>query len=93
MRAFSIRKAAKEHGLGGRLVGPVSPRDAVTVVEDTATTGGALLEAVDVLSSARIEVVQAVVLVDRSEGQLRQRLAEREIPLVSLVKPSDLGVD
>ena len=41
MRAFSIRKQAKDHGTGGRLVGPVHPGDRVVILEDTTTTGGA----------------------------------------------------
>ena len=39
MRAFSVRKAPKDHGLEGRLVGPVEEGDHVVVVEDTTTTG------------------------------------------------------
>ena len=31
--AFSIRKQAKEHGAGGRIVGPLTAADAVAVVE------------------------------------------------------------
>ena len=32
LRAFSIRKAEKDHGVGGRLVGPIGPGDRVAVV-------------------------------------------------------------
>lgn len=93
LRAFSVRKAPKDHGTGGRLVGPVRSGDRVAVVEDTTTTGGALLEAVDVVGEAGLEVRQAVALFDRSGGGVGRALAERDIPYVVLITPSDLGVE
>ncbi len=93
LRAFSIRKEAKDHGAGGRLVGPVAKGDRVAVVEDTVTTGGALLEAVGVLSEAGIEVIQAITIVDRSGGLAGRRIGERGIPFVALLRPADLGVE
>lgn len=92
LRAFSVRKAEKEHGSGGRLVGPVRSDDMVAVVEDTVTTGGALLEAVGVLAEAGIEVVQAIALVDRSQGAVATKFAGHGIPYMSLLTPADLGV-
>ncbi len=92
LKAFSIRARAKEHGVGGRLVGPVGPEDRVAVVEDTTTTGGSLLEAVDVLTDEGISVVQGVILVDRSGGRVAEAFAERGIPYRALLLPADLGV-
>jgi orotate phosphoribosyltransferase len=92
LRAFSVRKTAKEHGAGGRLVGPVTTADRVAVVEDTTTTGGALLEAVEVIAEAGIAVVQAVALVDRSGDVVAAALAAAGIPYRALLSPSDLGV-
>jgi orotate phosphoribosyltransferase len=92
LKAFSVRSAAKEHGLGGRLVGPLGPEDRVAVVEDTTTTGTSLLEAVDALAAEGIGVVQAVILVDRSDGRAAGAFAERGIPYRALLLPADLGV-
>ena len=92
LRAFSIRKEEKGHGVGGRLVGPVAPGDRVGVVEDTTTTGAALLESIDVLDAAGAHVEVAVAVVDRSGGSVAAQLAERGIPYVALVTPADLGV-
>jgi orotate phosphoribosyltransferase len=92
LRAFSIRAVAKDHGTGGRIVGPVAPGDRVVVVEDTTTTGSAMVEAVDVLVSAGIEIIGAVAVVDRSGGTAAGRLAARGIPLTALITPADLGV-
>ena len=93
LRAFSIRKEAKDHGAGGRLVGPVAAGDAVAVVEDTVTTGSAMLEAIDVLEEAGIEVIQAITVVDRSSGVAGGRIGQRGIPFVALLRPADLGVE
>lgn len=92
LKAFSVRARAKEHGLGGRLVGPVGPEDRVAVVEDTTTTGGSLLETVDVLAAAGISVIQGLTLVDRSGGRVAEAFAERAIPYRALLLPADLGV-
>ena len=93
LQAFSIRKEAKDHGAGGRLVGPVAAGDSVAVLEDTITTGDALLEAVDVLTEAGVEVIQAICLVDRSDGRAGRRIGRRGIPFVALLRPADLGVE
>ena len=93
LKAFSIRKASKRYGLGDRVVGPVSGDDRVAIIEDTTTTGGALVEAIDVISDAGIPIVQAIALMDRSGGAVSDRLAERGIPYRALATPADLGVE
>lgn len=92
LRAFSIRKTAKDHGTGGRLVGPVGPGEKVAIVEDTTTTGGAAIEATKCALEAGLVVVQAVSVVDRSDGEAAGRFAELGIPYVGLIGPADLGV-
>jgi orotate phosphoribosyltransferase len=93
LRSFSIRKEAKSHGTGGRLVGPVRSGDMVAVLEDTTTTGGAMLEALDVALASGLHVVQAIALVDRSGGTVQERVTEAGIRYLALVNPEDLGVE
>ena len=90
--AFSIRKQTKAHGTGGRLVGPVRRGSRVAVLEDTTTTGGAFIEAVDVAEAEGLVIVQAVALIDRSGGRVADRMHERAIPYTAVVVPADLGV-
>lgn len=92
MRAFAIRKAAKDHGTGGRLVGPVEAGDRIAILEDTTTTGGAAAEAAEVAIAEGLEVIQVIALVDRSKGSASARFAAMGIPYQALVEPSDLGV-
>jgi len=93
LRAFSIRKTAKDHGTGGRLVGAVDPGDKVAILEDTTTTGSALFEAIDVAEGHGLDVIQAIALVDRSGLEAATLMERRGVPYVALVRPADLGVN
>ena len=92
LRAFSVRKQAKGHGTGGRLAGPVRSGDRAAIVEDTSTTGGSFMEALEAADAEGLEVVRVVVLVDRSGGEAGRRAAERGVPYTALFLPEDLGV-
>lgn len=66
--AFVVRKAGKAHGLQRRIEGPEVAGRRVLAVEDTSTTGGSVLTAVEALREAGAEVVGVVVIVDRGAG-------------------------
>ena len=66
--AFVVRKEGKAHGLQRRIEGPdVTDRD-VVAVEDTSTTGGSVLTAVEALREAGARVSAVAVIVDRGAG-------------------------
>jgi orotate phosphoribosyltransferase len=66
--AFVVRKAEKAHGLQRLIEGsPVVGRK-VLAVDDTSTTGGSVLTAVQALRDAGAEVVGVAVIVDRGTG-------------------------
>ena len=65
LKAFSVRKEAKDHGGGGRIAGALDPGDKVVVTEDTVTRGTSLLEAAHAVQEAGAEVVLLVAVVDR----------------------------
>ncbi len=92
LKAFSIRKEEKDHGTGGRIVGPIETSMSLAVIEDTTTTGGAAVEAARYLLEQGYRVVQSVVLVDRSDGKAAANFAGLGIEHMSLVTPEDLGV-
>ncbi len=93
LASFSIRKEAKEHGTGGRVVGPVGPGSRVVILEDTTTTGSAAIEAADAAEEAGLVVIQAVALIDRSGERAATAFSDRGVPYLALLAPSDLGVD
>lgn len=92
LAAFSIRKEAKTHGTGGRLVGPVVPGTPVTILEDTTSTGGAMAEAVEVARASGLDVVEAVALIDRSGSGATERMAQLGVSYHAVITPGDLGV-
>jgi orotate phosphoribosyltransferase len=63
--AFVVRKAEKAHGLQRRIEGPDVAGRRVLAVEDTSTTGGSVLTAVEALRAAGAEVVGVAVIVER----------------------------
>ncbi len=63
--AFVVRKAEKAHGLQRRIEGPDVAGRRVLAVEDTSTTGGSVLAAVEALREAGAEVVGVAVIVER----------------------------
>ncbi len=90
--AFSIRKEGKDHGVGGRLVGPLATGMKIAILEDTTTTGSAAVEAAEYLIELGHDIVQAIALVDRSGGAAAANFGRLGIPHRSAVTPSDLGV-
>ncbi len=89
-RSFAVRKEAKGHGIGGRMAGPIEPGDRVLVVEDTATSGGSLLDSVDAIVEFGCEIVAASLLLDRG-GELGPQLEARGIPYRPVLVGPDLG--
>jgi orotate phosphoribosyltransferase len=86
---FFVRKETKRHGLGNRIEGAFAPGQNVALVEDTTTTGGSTLEAVDAVTEAGGKVARVVCLVDRGEGA-REAFAERGLTLEPLFTRADL---
>lgn len=66
--AFVVRKEAKAHGLQRRIEGTEVAGRKVLVVEDTSTTGGSVLTAVEAVREAGGEVIGVAVIVDRNTG-------------------------
>jgi orotate phosphoribosyltransferase len=67
--AFVVRKSEKAHGLQRRIEGPDVKGRRVLAVEDTSTTGGSVLTAVEALKEAGAIVVGVAVIVERGAGQ------------------------
>ena len=68
IHAFSIRKSKKDHGIVKWVEGDVQAGERVAIVDDVATTGGSTIKAIERARSEGLEVVTAVILVDRQEG-------------------------
>ena len=91
IHGFMVRKEAKGYGaqnwIEGRENIPVG--SSICVVEDTVTTGGSLLKAIQKLEEAGYQVVQTIAVVDRQEGA-RELIQDAGFPFESLVTRKDL---
>jgi len=88
---FFVRKEAKKHGLGRQIEGAFREGQTVALVEDTTTTGGSTIEAVEVVRAAGGKVARVLCLVDRGEGA-RDAFAAVGIELEALFDRGDLPV-
>lgn len=91
INTFLIRKTPKAHGRMLQVEGPaLEPSDEVVLLDDVATTGGSLVEAIAILRKMDVVVRRAIVLVDRCEGAA-ENLAKVGCQLISIYKASDFS--
>jgi orotate phosphoribosyltransferase len=89
LRAFTVRKQAKEHGTGKLIEGPFNSGDRVAIIEDVITSGRSALQAIDAVRSAGGQIVGVLSLVDREEGG-REAIEASGVRVVSIVKASEI---
>jgi orotate phosphoribosyltransferase len=89
IRAFTVRKEAKTHGVGRLVEGPVASGDRVAIIEDVITTGGSALRAVSAMRGIGAVVVGILAVVDREEGG-RQALETEGLPVIALTTASQI---
>ncbi len=65
---FFVRGSRKEHGLQRWVEGPVSAGDRVLVLEDTVTSGGSTVKAIERIAEQGLEVAGTLCVVDRLAG-------------------------
>lgn len=87
--AFTVRKAPKVHGTGQRVEGGLPPEGRVVVIEDSMTSGGSALNAVEALVEHGVEIAGVFTLVDREEGG-RERVEAAGYPLASAFTAAEL---
>ena len=87
INAFSIRKTRKDHGMIRWIEGDVKPDERVAIIDDVATTGGSTIKAIERARSEGLEVVKAVIFVDRQEGGIEN--IRRHVPNVSSIVTRD----
>jgi orotate phosphoribosyltransferase len=89
LNSFVVRKEGKAHGLQRRIEGPDVKGKRVLAVEDTSTTGGSVLTAVEALNEAGAIVVGVAVVVDRGAGK---KIEAAGLKYVSVVSLQELGL-
>ena len=79
-----VRSGAKDHGRGNQIEGRLEPGQKVVVVEDLISTGGSVIEVVNVLREAGAEVLGIVSIFTYGMKKGLARLAESNVKNVSL---------
>jgi orotate phosphoribosyltransferase len=88
---FFVRKAPKQHGLAKRIEGAFEAGQTVALLEDTVTTGGSTLEALELVEAEGGKVARVFCIVDRGEGAA-DAFAARGVELEALFNRSDLPI-
>jgi orotate phosphoribosyltransferase len=87
INAFSIRKTRKDHGMIRWIEGDIQPGERVAIIDDVATTGVSTIKAIERARSEGLEVVKAVIFVDRQEGGIDN--IRKHVPNVTSVVTRD----
>lgn len=90
--AFVVRKTAKSYGMGRQVEGPSVKGREVVILEDTSTTGGSALQAVEGVRAAGGDVQAVAVIVDRDTGAKERIEAEAGVPCLYAYSKTDLGL-
>jgi len=89
VNAFSIRKTMKDHGIIRWIEGDLTQGSRVVIIDDVATTGGSTIKAIERARSEGMDVIKAVILVDRQEGGV-ESIREHVKDVTSIVTRHDL---
>ncbi len=87
--AFSIRKTQKDHGIIKWIEGDLKPGMRAVIIDDVATTGGSTIKAIERAQAEGLEIVKAVILVDRQEGGL-ENIHQHVADVTAIVTKAEL---
>ena len=79
-----VRSGAKDHGRQNQIEGRIEPGQKVVVVEDLISTGGSVLEVVEVLREAGAQVLGIASIFTYGMQKATDRLAAADVKNVSL---------
>ena len=89
--AFVVRKANKAHGMQRQIEGIDVRGQRVLAVEDTSTTGGSVLTAVNALREHGADVIGVATVVDRGTGA-KEAIEAEGLQYRYLLDLNDLGL-
>ena len=90
--AFVVRKETKDHGMKRQIEGPdISGRN-VVILEDTSTTGGSPIQALEAARAVGANVLAVAVIVDRATGA-KEKIEAHGVPYLAALGLEDLGLE
>ncbi len=94
VKAFFVRKEAKQHGLARQIEGPpLEAGERCLIVEDVVTSGGSTVRAIEAVREAGHEIVGVVSVLDRLAGGAAAIEAAAQAPYTALSTIDDVYPD
>ncbi len=90
LKGYFVRSEQKQHGMGKQIEGHIASGDRVAIWDDTISTGGSLLDAVDAVSSLPADIDIALCILDRNQGG-SEKLKVHAIPLFNILTSNSNG--
>jgi orotate phosphoribosyltransferase len=91
VKAFFVRKEAKQHGLSRRIEGPLlDADDRCMLVEDVVTTGGSTIRALEAIRAEGHQVCGVLAICDRLAGGGEAIEQAAGVPYVALTTIDDV---
>ena len=92
IQTFIVRKEPKKHGAMKLIEGKLTKGAKVIIVDDVATTGKSIEQAIDAVKKENCEIVKIIVLVDRQDGA-RERFNSLGYEFEPIFTKEDLGIN
>jgi orotate phosphoribosyltransferase len=90
MDGYFVRDAVKEHGARKQVEGAIRPGAKVVVFDDTVSTGGSLLVAMDAIQDFGCEVMAVLCVLDRHQGG-SDEVRRRGVPFRAMLEADAEG--
>ena len=90
MDGYFVRDEVKGHGARKQVEGPIKPGVKVAVFDDTVSTGGSLLGAIDAIVAFGCEVATVLCVLDRHQGG-SDEVRRRGLPFRALLEADSDG--
>jgi orotate phosphoribosyltransferase len=90
MDGYFVRDAVKEHGARKQVEGAIRPGAKVVVFDDTVSTGGSLLVAMDAIQDFGCEVMAVLCVLDRHQGG-SDEVRRRGVPFRAMLEADAAG--
>ncbi len=90
IKGYFVRSEQKQHGMSKQIEGHINPGDRVAIWDDTISTGGSLLDAVDAVTELPADIDVALCILDRNQGG-GDKLRDRSLPLFNILKSGSDG--
>lgn len=91
LKGFIVRKEPKKHGRQNMIEGrDLVKKDRIIIIDDTATSGGSLVKAINALAREGLKVSRAIAVVDREEGA-QQNLEALGVPFTAVFTAEEIA--